>query len=450
MRILFDPAVYNMRNKGNNALLQIALRRVGALWPEASLEVMTESPHLLRLYCPEAFPVSTWRGNDWSQNREAFERLHRLVPGWVFRALIEAREELEYRGLAPAQVKRHVKARFGRPAGALGEQVQKMEALEPAEVDPPDLQQAMEGADVVIGTGGGYLVDSDRSAAHPVLLRLARAKEMGKFTALVGQGVGRIEAPEFRALARTVLPEIDLILVRETGFAVPLLESLGTPSDRIQMSGDDAVELAYEARETSPGRDLGVSVRLAHYTDVQYRDLDRIRPILHAAATRHHARLIAVPTSCSGSESDQFQIRALLAGYPKSAVSWRRFESIPDLIKKIGRCRVVVAGAFHAAVFALSQGIPAIGLTRTKEYEIKLGALVEQFGPGCQLLYLDDERLPQKLGEAIDRAWASADDLRPQLLAAASEQIRLGQEAYRRLYDLYELHRGAKQVEQKR
>jgi colanic acid/amylovoran biosynthesis protein len=438
MRILFDQAVYDMRNKGNVTLLQVALRRIHKLWPKASLEVMTDAPHLLKLYCPEAFPVSVYACHNWSENREKFERFHRVMPRPVMRTLLEIRQELEYRGLTPGQVRQQLRTLRGRSDNSRNGENQIMEAPEPEPSDPPDLEQAMQGADMVVGTGGGYLVDSDWGAAHPVLLRLAKAKRMGKFTALVGQGVGRIEDPGFRALARTVLPEVDLILVRESKFAIPLLESLGVPPERIHMSGDDAVELAYEARNPALASDIGVSIRLAHYTDVGHQDLAQIRAVLHQAAARHGAGLIGIPTSCSGVESDQFKIGELLAGYPKTVHSWFRFEPTIDLIKKAGRCRVVVAGAFHAAVFALSQGIPAIGLVRTKEYSIKFAGLVDQFGPGCQLLHFDDEQLPEKLAEAIDLAWESADRLRPQLLEAATSQIQLGQMGYRRLYDLYQ------------
>ena len=439
MRILFDQAVYDMRNKGNIALLQIALRRIHQLWPEASLEVMTDSPHLLKLYCPEAIPVSVYDHHNWSENREKFERFHRIFPKQMLYTLLEIREDLQYRGLTPGQIKQQLRALLGGSPEAQGWEDQLIEPSESEPIDPPDLEQAMQGADIVIGTGGGYLVDSDRGAAHLVLLRLARAKQMGKFTALVGQGVGQIDDPEFRALARKVLPEVDLILVRESKFAIPLMESLGVPPERIHMSGDDAVELVYEARNKTLGGDIGVSVRLAHYTDVAHQDLNQLRPVLHQAAAKYRAHLIGIPTSSCGVESDQFKIGELLAGYPKTRHSWLRFEPTIDLIRKASRCRVMVAGAFHGAVFALAQGIPAIGLVKTKEYSIKFGGLVDQFGEGCQLLYLDDEHLPEKLAEAIDTAWESTDRLRPQLLEAATTQIQLGQMGYRKLYELYEL-----------
>lgn len=438
MRILFDQAVYDMRNKGNVALLQVALRRIHQLWPEASLEVMTTSPHLLKLYCPEAIPVSVYEHYNLSENREKFERFHKVMPRSALRMLLEIREELAYRNLTPGQVKQQLRTLLRPSDESQNGQDQPINQSESEPADSPDLEQAMQGADLVIGTGGGYLVDSDRSAAHPVLLRLARAKRMGKFTALVGQGVGRIDDPDFRAVAQRVLPEIDLILVRESKFAIPLIESLGARPERVQMSGDDAVELVYEARNATLGNAIGVGIRLAHYTDVSHQELNHIRPVLHQTATKYGAQLIGIPTSCCGEESDQFKIGELLAGYPKTSQSPLRFESTLDLIKKVGRCRVVVAGAFHAAVFALAQGIPAIGLVKTKEYSIKFGGLVDQFAPGCQLLYLDDEQLPEKLAEAIEWAWESADQLRPQLLEAATAQIQLGHKGYQRLYDLYQ------------
>jgi len=440
MRILFDQVIYDLRNKGNVALTQVALRRVRNFWPEASLEVMTETAHILRLYCPEAFPVKVFEGKNWLENRGSLRGIQLLTPAPILRVLLEIREELHHRKITPRRIKQWIR----NIAGRLREvQIPEME-LDPeprgfVHFDSRDVEQALEGADLVIGTGGGYLVDTDKYITTPVLKRLHMAKQKGKFVALVGQGVGPIEDPEFRAVAASVLPEVDLILVRESPFAIPMLESLGVPPDRILMSGDDAVELAYEARSSVLGDGIGISMRMASYTDVQGRDLQQIRLVLHKTAAKFGARLIGLPTSCCGIESDQFKIRELLDGYPKAFQSPFRFESVPELIRKVGECRVVVAGAFHAAVFALAQGIPAIGLVKSEEYAIKFHGLVDQFGAGCQYFYLNDERFEEKLTDAISTAWEMAEDLRPRLLQAASNQIQLNQMAYQRLHDLYQL-----------
>jgi colanic acid/amylovoran biosynthesis protein len=140
-------------------------------------------------------------------------------------------------------------------------------------------------------------------------------------------------------------------------------------------------------------------------------------------------------------EADSDVIQELIKGYDNYDLGWRHYETPHDLIKKVGRCRLVVTGAFHAAVFALSQGIPAIGLVKSEEYVIKFTGLKDDFGPGCVVIHLDDEDLQGKLATAMDSLWASAETLRPQLLDAAKKQIKWGRAGYQRIYDLMALHK---------
>ena len=47
MRILLDQGVYDLRNKGNVALTQVAVSRIQKMWSQASLQVMTSAPQIL-------------------------------------------------------------------------------------------------------------------------------------------------------------------------------------------------------------------------------------------------------------------------------------------------------------------------------------------------------------------------------------------------------------------
>jgi hypothetical protein len=58
------------------------------------------------------------------------------------------------------------------------------------------------------------------------------------------------------------------------------------------------------------------------------------------------------------------------------------------------------------------------------------------FGIGCEIVGLDEPHLKERLLAAVNRAWESADDLRPKLLRVANEQIHIGRKAYRRLSEL--------------
>lgn len=444
MRILLDQAVYEMRNKGNIALLQVAVQRLNHLWPDASLEVIADAPHLLKIYCPETYPVSMDGRYNWSEGSDSLDRVHNLVPNGMLRSLFEVREDVWHRWpeLTPGQLRNRANSILRRES-VEQESYQEQEVFLQSNGDDnaqecPDLEQAIHGADLVVATGGGYMCDSDGERAIDVINRLERAIRLGKSTAMVGQGIGPIEDPELRARCTAVLPLVDAILVREENIAPPLLESLGVPADKIIMTGDDAVELAYQARSSNIGNSIGVSVRIAHYTEVETQNLREIRDVLHEKATKYEAPLIPVPISCDGHEADQKRINDLIAGHPQAATNWRRFEPPVEVIEDVGCCRVVVAGAFHGAVFALAQGIPVVGLVKSKEYANKFQGLVDQFGSYCQLLHLDDENLAQKLSSAIDSAWHSAEEARPHLLSVASELIELNRAGYQQIYEIVE------------
>jgi colanic acid/amylovoran biosynthesis protein len=263
--------------------------------------------------------------------------------------------------------------------------------------------------------------------------RMEAALDQGIPVVMVGQGIGPMEDRELRTRAAEVLPRVDLICAREARVALPLLASLGVPPDRVLMTGDDAVELPYQARSNKLGNDIGVSLRISAYTDVGRAHIEQIRPILHQAAAKYGAKLVALPISSARQERDLDYIRHLLAGYPRTSVRWQRLEPPSEVINRTGRCRIMVTGTFHGAIFAIGQGIPVIGIAKSVEYYNKFAGLVDQFGSGCQVIMVDDARLPAKLAAAIAQAWDSAATLKPLLLETTTQQIAWQHAAYERI-----------------
>ena len=58
MRILVDHSGYGLMNVGDIAMLQACVRRLLTLWPQAQIQVFTESAQRLQRYCPGAIPVA--------------------------------------------------------------------------------------------------------------------------------------------------------------------------------------------------------------------------------------------------------------------------------------------------------------------------------------------------------------------------------------------------------
>jgi polysaccharide pyruvyl transferase WcaK-like protein len=296
--------------------------------------------------------------------------------------------------------------------------------------------------DLLINPGAGYMCDVDKRFLMPVFDRLEAAIARGIPTAMVGQGVGPLTDEELCARASEVLPHVDFIFIRENRIGRPLLESLGVPSAKIIMTGDDAIDLAYLARRDKVGDGLGVSLRISSYFATQAPHLAALRPVIQDAASRHNAELVEVPIQLYWNEADVKAIRVVTQGYRNVRPSPRRLATSAETIKQIGRCRVMISSTFHGAVLAVGQGIPVVALVKSVEYTDKLVGLAAEFGEkGCQVVNMNAPDAGDRLAEAVEFAWASADELRPALLANAKRQMDLGAEAYRKIYDLAEARR---------
>jgi hypothetical protein len=95
MRILFDMCIYDMRNKGNVALLQVAITRIREYWPDADLGVISISPYILELYCPTAHPIRQ-DGQDWRSTDSLKDQAFRSLPRPLRRFMFEMREAAWY------------------------------------------------------------------------------------------------------------------------------------------------------------------------------------------------------------------------------------------------------------------------------------------------------------------------------------------------------------------
>jgi colanic acid/amylovoran biosynthesis protein len=296
---------------------------------------------------------------------------------------------------------------------------------------------AVHEADLVMIPGGAWITDTFGDVSPRLVLEtISIAQRAGKPTALLGQGMGPVEGPGLRRLAKEVLARVDLITVRERRVCLPLLRSLGIRPDRVLATGDETIEMAYAERPEERGDGIGVNIRVAPYSSVGADQCELVGACLAESAAALGAPLIPIPIEMIAEgdfRQDTESIALALRGRGGPVAEAPPPDTPLEVIRRVGRCRVVVTGSYHAGVFALSQGIPAVGLAASEHYVDKFLGLADMFGGGCETVRLDREDARDGLLHAIGEAWRSADDLRPQLLAAAARQVELGREAYRRL-----------------
>src|SRR5213080_2293093 len=82
MRIVVEPGSYTCFNMGDVAMMQVCLSRLAELWPGAQIQVVTQSPERLTLFCPNAVPILESGKEYWFRDKlfGRFGRLQEYLP----------------------------------------------------------------------------------------------------------------------------------------------------------------------------------------------------------------------------------------------------------------------------------------------------------------------------------------------------------------------------------
>ena len=363
-------------------MLQEAVRRTQECWPEAVVTVLTDDPDGLRRHCPGAVAMST-----------------------------EGRAGLP----SPAGRGRFRSSLLARSGGR-------------------DLAASITSSDVVLASGGGGTTDLFPDDGRSLLAVLGLAARAGVCTAMVSQGFGPLEDPGLDRLARSVLPRVDFIAIRDRVTAPALLQRLGVHEARIHVTGDDGIRAARQHTRQELGSDLGVNVRLAAYAGIDDQVAADVGTESRRAGERLGARLRVIPIDLDPVHGDgAVTVRVCAmdqAGGPQST-------DPSTIMSAAGDCRVVVTTSYHAAVFALAQGVPAVGVAASTYYSEKFRGLADLFGDGSEVV-LVSPGWRERLAGAVDAAWHRAAQLRPPLLQAADMQVALADRGYATLREVAE------------
>jgi hypothetical protein len=155
-------------------------------------------------------------------------------------------------------------------------------------------------------------------------------------------------------------------------------------------------------------------------------------------ADRHAAPLYPLIISEYRAE-DRRATMPLVEGFPLVVPPLGRYAGPRALARRVSECRVVVTGAYHLAVFALSQGIPVVALSSSRYYDAKFRGLRAMFGgEGLTLVDLHQENLSLQLTSEIESAWASAPVVREPLRKRSAIQIMASEQAFERVFELVE------------
>jgi polysaccharide pyruvyl transferase WcaK-like protein len=410
------------KNLGDVAMLQVAVARLLRLWPAAQIEVLTESASNLARYCPGARPLPRLGCNCWIGNRILLGRYHQFLPSWVSVRLSASKRAIGLRWPRVLEFLINLRLRLFDANGQRKNFNVFMEALR--------------NTDLLVVCGSGGFADSCREWNLATLGTIESALRRRIPVAMFGQGMGPLTDPVSSSRGKEVLPAVHLISLRGSRGGRELLESMGVSSTRVLTTGDEAIELAYAARVKELGNAVGINLRVASYAGTKPEVIQGIASVLQEFARRQDVPLLPVPIAFHEYANDHQTIQRLLAGFDDQSDGGLSLDTPHKLIEQVARCRILVTGAYHAAVFALAQGIPVVCLASSAYYLAKFQGLEDLFGIGCATVTLDEPDWPSRLADAMEIAWDSAKTVRSPLLHSASQQIALSRGAYQHVSDL--------------
>lgn len=416
MRLLIENGSYSMRNMGDTAMLMVAVRRLRKIFPDAEMLVFTSAPERLKKLIPCVTPYNIEGRNYWLTPRTAY--------GSVINRLLSYSPLRDYAEVAGMKSMMHGGTALSRFMLKVGRS---------CEIDAQkQFLRDFSTIDAVIATGGGYLTDAFYWNAMKVLATIGAGTYMQKPTFLFGQGIGPLHNTRLLNLAKYVLPRASTIALREKRIGPSILENMGIPKKHVVVTGDDAIELAYEFRRKELGNVIGINLRVTEYSGISSSEASACISIINESAKKLHTSLMPIPISLdeeTNESSDACILADMLELHHIEANYLKHIEHPTEVIQRVSQCRLVVTGSYHAGVFALSQGIPVIGIIKSPYYYDKFMGLSDQFTGGCKVL--SDAQITSKdLEQSIEKMWYAAPAIHDSILKAAEQQICLSKSAF--------------------
>jgi colanic acid/amylovoran biosynthesis protein len=246
-----------------------------------------------------------------------------------------------------------------------------------------------DSADLVVSTGGTYLVEN--YDLTPRLFDYELTVSLKRPLVFFTQSLGPFTRPATRRALRRIFTHASAILVRDED-SRGHLKALGVDAGRVHVSADAVFALPRNgyrpARPASHGPRIAISVRQWDHFNRQ-RNFEGMTRFVFALQmlTQHLVDAGADVTflsTCQGIPEyrldDSRVAEEIVAGLPETVRTKvridRAFHHPLELVAQFGGYDAVIATRMHAGILALSAGVPVLPIS----YEFKTRALFARLG----------------------------------------------------------------------
>jgi colanic acid/amylovoran biosynthesis protein len=296
--------------------------------------------------------------------------------------------------------------------------------------------QAYRDADLIISTGGTYLVDHYDITSR--LFELELAHLAGKRVVLYTQSLGPFKRPGYAAAVKPHLDRSPLVLLRDAR-SKGYLDAIGIAPEKMHVMADCVFGmargevLAQAGRAETQIRHVGISVRKWDFFQGKNSKggmQDYIAGIVRAVEwlVDNYGCRVTFLSTCQGipeyAAKDSLVAEEIAAKLsPKAAANTRvdgDFHSPYELLKIISGFDLVIATRMHMAILSLSAGVPVLPIA----YEFKTAELFNRLGMAKWTMSIEDVR-DTKLVDTLADFLRCLPDTRAGLFAAVGEEREL-------------------------
>ncbi|MDZ4701984.1 MAG: polysaccharide pyruvyl transferase family protein [Rhodothermales bacterium] len=244
------------------------------------------------------------------------------------------------------------------------------------------------GADLIVSTGGTYLVE--HYALAPRLFEFDMVRRLGKPLIFYTQSLGPFQTPRYRKRLRAIFDDAALILLRDT-LSLAHVRSLGVTHDRVAILPDVVFALWRPPAPRPAGGRLRVAIsvrRWAHFTGQSAEaGMAGYRQAVTAGVERlvtHHQAEVVFLSTCQGvpeyAYDDSAEAREVVARLPVETQQRVRvddaFHRPEELLERLAAFDLVVATRMHMAILSMIAGTPVAPIV----YEFKTRELLDLVG----------------------------------------------------------------------
>ena len=287
--------------------------------------------------------------------------------------------------------------------------------------DVPAILEAAEHCDLIVLGGGGVFHDYWGARGDTLLTRrhggipyysgfpfLATLTE--RPCMLYAVGVGPLFSDEGKSLTRLAFEHADVATVRDPE-SRDLLVNIGVPAGRIRLTADPAFGLSAEpgtvpeavldARRRQKGPVVGVCLRNWDVDVWPEAWQPQVAAALDEFIETRDGSLVFVPFQARADDplTDDLTVAEAVVGRMRRASAAQILRApcgADEIAGVLAHCDLVVGMRLHALIFAVSAGVPAVGLV----YDPKVANLMARVGLGAYALDLPGWRRP-----ASTRRW---------------------------------------------